>query len=229
MRFCFIKNKIPAKILRYYKDELYNFVITNEPTSTIKVGNIEDERIKDEELVMAIGKVQEVAFDGLRGFSANEWYRDIIMNDKRFKVDDILEQIALKLQKENSNRLPLNKYLSESIKRYEELEKIALGNDFDNIISKSIKNSRHRVKYNSVNEIWKEHGNNWLYALDKIAHLDEEKINVEDLEKILIEIFKKDNNVLESNDNSLKSNLRRAIRIYDYLKYGKKIKELSIT
>ena len=223
------KNKIPAKILRYYKDELYNFVITNEPTSTIKVGNIEDERIKDEELVMAIGKVQEVAFDGLRGFSANEWYRDIIMNDKRFKVDDILEQIALKLQKENSNRLPLNKYLSESIKRYEELEKIALGNDFDNIISKSIKNSRHRVKYNSVNEIWKEHGNNWLYALDKIAHLDEKKINVEDLEKILIEIFKKDNNVLESNDNSLKSNLRRAIRIYDYLKYGKKIKELSIT
>lgn len=122
-------------------------------------------------------------------FKINEWYRDIIMNDKRFKVDDILEQIALKLQKENSNRLPLNKYLSESIKRYEELEKIALGNDFDNIISKSIKNSRHRVKYNSVNEIWKEHGSNWLYALDKIAHLDEEKINVEDLEKILIEIF----------------------------------------
>ena len=48
------KNKIPAKILRYYKDELYNFVLTNEPNNTIKVGSIEDERIKDEELVMAI-------------------------------------------------------------------------------------------------------------------------------------------------------------------------------
>lgn len=219
------KNKIPAKILRYYKDELYNFVITNEPTNTIKVGNIEDERIKDDELVMAIGRIKEVAFEGLKGFSANEWYRDIVMNDKRFKNDDILEQIALKLQRENSNRLPLNKYLSETNKKYEELEKIALNNNFDSIISKSIKNNRHRMKYNSVNEIWQEHKNNWEHALDKIAHLEEEKINVNDLEKILIEIFQKDNNILESNNNSLKSNLRRAIRIYDYLKYGKK--ELS--
>ncbi len=215
------KNKIPAKILRYYKDELYNFVITNEPTNTIKVGNIEDERIKDEELVMAIGKVKEVAFEGLRGFSANEWYRDIIMNDKRFKSDDILEQIGLKLQRENSNRLPLNKYLSQTNKKYVELEKIALENNFDNIISKSIKNSRHRMKYNSIEEIWREHNNNWEHALNQIAHLEEDKINIEDLEKILIEIFKKDNDILESNNNSLKSNLRRAIRIYDYLKYGK--------
>lgn len=219
------KNKTPAKILRYYKDELYNFVITNEPTNTIKVGNIEDERIKDDELVMAIGKIQEVAFEGLRGFSANEWYRDIIMNDKRFNTDDILEQIALKLQKQNSNRLPLNKYLSETKKEYAELEKIALENNFDNIISKSIKNSRHRMKYNSVNEIWKEYNNNWEHALFDIAQLEEDKIDVQDLEQILIAIFKKDNNILESNNNSLKSNLRRAIRIYDYLKYGKK--ELS--
>ena len=133
------KNKIPVKILRYYKDELYNFVLTNEPNNTIKVGSIEDERIKDEELVMAIGKVQEVAFDGLRGFSANEWYRDIIMNDKRFKTDDILTYVAPKLLKGSSNKLPLNKYLKESTKKYEELEKIALQNDFNNIISKSIK------------------------------------------------------------------------------------------
>ncbi len=111
------------------------------------------------------------------------------MNDKRFKNDDILEQIALKLQRENSNRLPLNKYLSETNKKYEELEKIALNNNFDSIISKSIKNNRHRMKYNSVNEIWQEHKNNWEHALDKIAHLEEEKINVNDLEKILIEIF----------------------------------------
>ena len=217
------KNKIPAKILRYYKDELYNFVITNQPSSTIKVGNIEDERIKDEELVMAIGQVKEVAFDGLRGFSANEWYRDIIMNDKKFNVDDILEYVAPKLQKQNSNRLPLNKYLSESDKKYHALEEIARENNFDGIISKSIRDNRHRGKYNSVNEIWKHHSDNWLHALDKIAYLKEENINVDDLERILIYIFKKENNILESNENSsLKSNLRRAIRIYDYIKYSKK-------
>lgn len=223
------KNKIPAKILRYYKDELYNFVITNEPTNTIKVGNIEDERIKDEELVMAIGKVKEVAFEGLKGFSTNEWYRDIVMNDKRFKVDDILEQVAPKLLKGTANRLPLNKYLSESNKRYEKLEKIALENDFDNMINNSIKKGRHRVKYNSIKEIWEENSNDWLHALDKIAYLKEEKINVDELEDVLTEIFKKDNNIFESNNERLKSHLRRCIRIYDYLKYGDKIKEPSKT
>ena len=133
------KNKIPAKILRYYKEELYKFVINNEPTNTIKVGNIEDERIKDEDLVLAIGTITEVAFSGLKGFSANEWYRDIVMNDKRFNAEDILETVASKLQGENSNRLPLNKYLTESKKRFLRFEKIALNNDFENIISKSIK------------------------------------------------------------------------------------------
>ena len=223
------KNKVPAKILRYYKDELYNFVVTNEPTTTIKVGSIEDQRIKDEDLVMAIGTMQEIGFNGLKGLSANEWYRDIIMNDSRFNAEDILEQIAVKLQKENSNRLPLNKYLSKSSKRFPKLEKIAISNDFDNIISKSIKNSRHRIKYNSVKEIWNEYSYDWLHALDKIAYLDESKIDVNDLEKILIEILKKDNNILETGNNSLKSNLRRAIRIYDYLKYGDKVKEFSNT
>ena len=223
------KNKIPARILRLYKDELYNFVVTNEPTNTIKVGNIGDARIKDEELVMAIGKVQEVAFEGLKGFSTNEWYRDIVMNDKRFKVDDILEQVAPKLLKATANRLPLNKYLSESKKRYEELEKIALENDFDNMINNSIKKGRHRIKYNSINEIWKENSNDWLHALDKIAYLQEEKINVNELENVLTEIFRKDNNIFESDNERLKSHLRRCIRIYDFLQYGKEVKELSET
>lgn len=218
------KNKIPARILRLYKDELYNFVVTNEPTNTIKVGNIEDERIKDEELVMAIGQVKEVAFEGLRGFSTNEWYRDIVMNDKRFKSDDILEQVAPKLLKGTSNRLPLNKFLSESSKKYEELERIALENNFDTIINNSIKKSRHRMTYGSVEEIWKEYRDNWSHALDKIAHLEEEKINVSQLEYVLSEIFKKDNNIFESNKEGVKSHLRRCIRIYDYLKYGDKIK-----
>lgn len=223
------KNKIPAKILRYYKNELYNFVVTNEPTNTIKVGNIEDERIKDEELVMAIGKVQEVAFEGLKGFSANDWYRDIVMNDKRFKADDILTYVAPKLLKSSSNKLPLNKYLSESTNRYEELEKIALQNDFDNIISKSIKDGRRRMQYNSVKEIWKIYNNDWIRALEKIAYLTEEKIDIDDLEKVLVYILKKDNDILESKNDMLKSNLRRCIKIYDYLRYRNKVKESSKT
>lgn len=215
------KNKLPARILRYYKGELYNFVVTNDPTNTILVGNIEDRRIKDEDLVMAIGTTQEVSFNGLRGFSPNDWYRDIVMNDKKFKADDILEQIAPKLQRENSNRLPLNKFLSESTKSFDKFEEIANNIKFDDMISKSVRNNRHRLKYKSVKEIWDDNKNKPAYALDKIAYLTEDAININDLKNVLLEIFEENINVLDSSDEFLKSNLRRSIRIYDYLKYKK--------
>lgn len=217
------KNKVPAKILRYYKDELYNFVITNNPTATIKVGSIEDQRIKDEELVMAIGTIKEVAFDGLRGFSKNDWYMDIVLENKRYKADDILEQIAPKLLKENSNKLPLNKFLFESTKDFSDLKDIAKSINFDDMLNKSIKNNRDKLRYKSVNEIWKAHKDKPHYALDKIAYLLEDNINTDELKSILIEIFKKYPDVLDSTNDALKSNLRRAIRIYDYLKYKSKI------
>lgn len=85
------------------------------------------------------------------------------------------------------------------------------------------------MKYNSVKQIWEEYSNNWSYALDKIAHLEESKINVSELEYVLREIFKKDNNIFESDKEGVKSHLRRCIRIYDYLKYGNKIKESTKT
>ena len=97
------------------------------------------------------------------------------------------------------------------------------------MINNSIKKGRHRIKYNSINEIWKENSNDWLHALDKIAYLQEEKINVNELENVLTEIFRKDNNIFESDNERLKSHLRRCIRIYDFLQYGKEVKELSET
>ena len=85
------------------------------------------------------------------------------------------------------------------------------------------------MTYNSVKEIWEEYNNDWVHALDKISYLTEEKINVNELEKILIEIFKKDSNILDGKNDVLKSNLRRCIKIYDYLKYGNEVKESSKT
>lgn len=216
------KNRIPAKILRYYKDELYRFVETNEPTATIKVGKIDDNRLRDDDLVMAIGTMQEFPFDGLRGFSHNDWYRDIVLNDKKFNADAILEYAAPKLLKQNSNRLPLNKYLMESNKEFPELEKIAKSNDFEKIISNSIKAHRHTLEFHSVKDVWENFKSNETNALCKIAYLEEDEIDVNELELLLKEIFKNNNNILESTNEPLKSNLRRIIRIYDYLKYHKK-------
>ncbi len=221
------KNKIPVRILRKLKEEFYEYIITNTPTAQIRVASIDDKRIEDEDLAISIGKISELSLKGLNGLTANEWYRSIILDDLKFGNDALLEY-APRLQAQNSGFIPLNKYLSKDTKKkYTDLAQIALRNDWNKIISNSIrKNKRYAEKYNSVIEIWKELKVDKTKATRLIAYLDKEKIKIEELESILIEIFNESPNVLEDDEKELKTNIRRLIKIYDYLKYSDKVKEL---
>ena len=56
-----------------------------------------------------------------------------------------------------------------------------------------------------------------------IAYLEEHEINLAELENFLISLYESDKDILSNFDNTAKkTNLRRLIRMYDYLKYGKK-------
>ena len=55
---------------------------------------------------------------------------------------------------------------------------------------------------------------------ESVNVLTEEQINVEELESVLKELFEEDVNVLQ-NESRAGTNIRRLIRIYDYLKWGK--------
>lgn len=59
-----------------------------------------------------------------------------------------------------------------------------------------------------------------------IAYLEEEQLDIDELENVLKEIFEGDVNVLQNDDANERSDIRRLIQIYDYLKWGK-IKEPS--
>ena len=49
--------KLPVRILRRFKEELYTYVVTNTPTATLRVASIDDNRLGDEEMVLAIGRL----------------------------------------------------------------------------------------------------------------------------------------------------------------------------
>ena len=214
------KSKIPVKILRAFKEELYNYTITNSPTASLRVAAIDDNRIDGEELVMAIGKVSDLGLKGLKGLESNEWYKNIILNNLEFSADELLEYAYPKLAKMNSFNIPLNKYLKQAEKKYEEYEKRAKENNFEKIISKSLKDSRKYTPYSSVIEIWTKEKNNIEKATRFIATLTEEQINLLELETVLKELFK-DTEILEKSSANVRTNIRRLISIYDYLKWGK--------
>lgn len=214
------KSKIPARILRTFKEELYNYTLTNTPTANLRVASINDNRIDGEELVMAIGKVSDLGLKGLKGLESNEWYKNILLDNLEFSADELLEYAYPKLAKMNSFNIPLNKYLKQAEKRYEEYEKRAKENNFEKIISKSLKNSRKYITYSSVKEIWDKEKLNIERATRYIAGLTEKQINLSELEIVLRELFKNEN-ILEEGSPNVRTNIRRLISIYDYLKWGK--------
>lgn len=61
-----MKMKIPVRLLRLLKDELYLFTLSNEPTENIKVAAIDD-RIAIDELVISIGTTETISLIGLKG------------------------------------------------------------------------------------------------------------------------------------------------------------------
>lgn len=219
---------LPVSLLRRLKDELYTYTITNTPTSHLRVASIDDKRVNDEELVIAIGRAAELGLKGLSGIESEDLYRSIILDDLDFSADEIMEYAMPKIYKQNSGKVPFNKYLSMATKDFPECRKSAEFQTFDSIISRSIKKNRKYIgEYKSVSEIWNSESNKEK-ATRLISYLTEEQMSVIELENVLKEIFKENNKVLnKSNDDQrLKTNIRLLIRIYDYLKWHKKTKEL---
>ena len=73
----------------------------------------------------------------------------------------------------------------------------------------------------SVRQIWENESNNLEKATRLIAYLSEEQIDIVELENFLVGLFEEDVNVLQNVSQSERTNIKRLIRIYDYLKWGK--------
>ncbi len=220
------KSKIPVKLMRLFKEELYYYTLTGIPTSNLRVANIENTLAKDEDLVIAIVKPSDIAgLKGLAGLTIDEWYTDIILNNINYSADEIL-QTAYEPLIIRSTILPLNKYLSNATKEFSKCINKIKDFNFNNIMSKSIRDNRYKkgIKNRNVKSIWSEYPQN--KALLLIAHLTETEIDVDDLENILKIIFNHNPKIFDTLEQCDKSNLRRIIRIYDYLKYYNKAKEL---
>lgn len=214
------KASLPAKLVRLFKQEFYNYALTNQPSATIRVADIEDPRVGDEELVLAIGKPSQFNLRGLRGLTVGEWYRNIVMRDLDFSADDILDYAYPPLIRQN-NMLPLNMLLKESKRPHPDCQQKVL-KSFDSTLSSTIKRSRtaRSIPHRSVNGILADNPDDRNKAMNNIAHLYEHEIDCEQLETFLRECFSHPNFYDELKTGE-RTNLNRLVKIYDYLRYGR--------
>lgn len=217
-----IRAKLPVRILRRFKKELYEFTLTSTPTGKLRVASIEDERVADEELILSIAKASEFGLKGLSGLESNELYRDIIIGDLDFSADELLEYAVPKMLTQNSGKLPINKYLSMATKDFPECEQVVSGQKFDSLISETYRKNRSALgKYTSVAQIWENEKENLEKATRLMAYLTEDQMDLSELEIVLYTLFENDVNILRNEKTATRTNIRRLIRIYDYLKWGK--------
>lgn len=215
------KNSIPVRILRTFKQEFYDFTISNKPTARLRVAAFDDNNISDNDLALAFGRISDIGLVGLKGMTANDWYRDIIMNDSGFNADDKLTYAYPYIIKRGTSALPLNKYLQEATGEFKDLRQQAAVNNLDTIVSKSILKRRYSLHLNerSVSGIIRQTGSDICKTTLYIAHLEASEIDIGELEQFLKSLFTQNPDILLDNLKGLATNIRRLIRIYDYMKY----------
>lgn len=215
------KAAFPVKVLRRFKDDLYNFVLTNEPKATMRVAPLDDERIDEDTLAITIGLASTGYYGLARAVNSEQWYRNIILHDLQYSADDLLEYVYLELAKQNSWKLPVWYYLGQAKQEYPKVVNHA-PKDYSDIVSKdSIDRNRSAIKSRTMKEVWEQEKHDLSKAVRLLGFLSFDEANIDDLEQILKEIFGNNPNYISTAEVLDKSNIRKLIRIYDYLKYKK--------
>ncbi|WP_237132720.1 SIR2 family protein [Pseudohongiella sp. O18] len=116
------KRKIPARVLRYCKEQLYEIVKTQSPEEKICVVDIDQVENKDDiEFVVGVGVVkeraeqdqEEVGQYGYQGIKSIDLFTDLLRNNGGFDAKRIIEYTIPSIGK-GSSYIPVYKYLSEA-------------------------------------------------------------------------------------------------------------------
>lgn len=216
------KAAFPIKLLRRFKEELYTFALTQKPGPTMQVASLDDERIDENMLALNIGLASTGVYGLARAVNSEQWYRNIILHDSIYPCDKLLEYVYPELAKQNSWKLPVWYYIKNSDYKSDLAESKA-PHSYDEIVSESsIKRNQTAIANKTAMEIWIKEKSNLLKAIRLLGFLPENKIDVDQYQKILEEIFEENSSILSSLTTNDRSNLNRMIRIYDFLRYGQK-------
>lgn len=213
------KAKYNPKILRKLRQDIYTLATNSNPkgSSIVAVGFENIDKIDENtNFIIGIG----VSKTGYTGLKADEIYEDIILDNKYYDINGIIEESLPELLKSNSGGLPMYKYLKDYSKPIfgKVTENFKIHNDIESFLNKQLNkqktNYRKILKTKSIESIVANEGMENAYK--KIYFLDEKEIDIVVLEQYLGNLLKDDKKILKGN-----SELKRLIRIYDWLKYKK--------
>lgn len=220
------KRRIPARVLRYCKEQLFELVRSSVPESKICVVDIDDIDSKDDvEFVVGVGvarKHQEsLSTIGYGGIGVNELFSDLLRSGNSLDPKKVLENTAPNACRDSPN-VPVFFYLrkcgiSDSVSYKESgyhLDR-AVKRDFKNLGNESSKKIFNR-RYADMNFDQLLASCTPECASTFIPFLDLKSIDLDRFRDFLIDNEAK----FDSTNSSYASHFKKLASIYDWLKWG---------
>lgn len=217
------KRKIPARVLRYCKEQLYELVKSSEPENKICVVDIDAiDRKEDIEFLVGVGVVSQhestVSQVGYAAIENIDLMMDVLHDDSNYEAQLIVDNV-LKRAAKNTKYVPVFKYLRAiGINNNESYENSSL--ELDKLVKIELKEFRlkqyirpfSRYRHSSMKEVIEKctPENAAVY----IPHFPSNKIDLDVLKSFLI------HNEEKLKHSSYASYFRKLVVLYDKLKYG---------
>lgn len=219
------KRKIPARILRYCKEQLYELVASSEPERKMAVLDIDSIQDKtDLEFVVGVGVKAlaegEVGAIGYETIEVPDLIHDLLFEDRNYDATGILTSV-IKRAGRNSRYVPVYKYLREVgicdeesyIASGLQLEKW-IGGDLSDFSLKMYAGQFFKKRHQTIEELIISSTPENAAAL--IPFLSKDKIKLDILHDFLIEHIEK----IAYDKSSYASHFKKLAVIYDRLKWG---------
>ena len=217
------KCSFSPRVIRDLRKSIYEMVDCGEPSGSLVVeASFSDlERIPEgQSFLLGVGVANAAVGHG-HMIKAELLYRDIVFDDEHVAPKLAVEEYLPNLLGTNSGGLPMYKYLSAysgEILDRRIMKEIDEKRKLDDFLNSSL--CRAKLNYHSggtvrsVRSVVEEEGFGEAYK--KLVLLDEGELNLDDLLAYLRRLVRDDRKVINGN-----TELKRLIRIYDFLKYKK--------
>lgn len=210
------ERKIPARVLRFCREQVYEIVQSQNPQSKIAV--IDYDNIKDQkniEIVFGLGVIGKVGETGYRSFTLLDIFEDIIYNNKDFSPEKVLK-ITVRQLGTKCHFIPIFKYISQmgvtSVGEYEES-----GLDLDFYLKRNVPAVFSSGAVKSFEKYQHLDFAEFIEAASESAFLTlapyHDNVDLDLLEKYIVDNYTR---LMSSNK---KYYFRKLICFYDWLKY----------
>lgn len=223
-----VKRKIPARILRYCKEQLYALVASTEPESKLCVVDIDEiEKNEDVEFLVGVGVISQVSSKdvneigevGYAAVQADDLFHDLLHEDRNYNPKSIIENVVRKAGK-NTRNIPVFKYL-HAIGIRTQAEFKAADLDLNKWVARELRDFRvktyqqgffkfrHMSMADLISAVTVENASGYIPCLPR------EKIDVD-----LLRQFLHVNEEKLYTKGPYQSNFRKLATLYDKLRWG---------